>query len=164
VTILSCGVGGVGWDGCFLHRTAAACSHIGKRVVFRRPPICPGDRNDQSAAPARIVPSLSMRVAHSRFHDRPTGTLHSAKDAGRGACLLCLSPDLLPYRDGLSPSETTLPGAMSQGAERYVKVIGECRGNHLKPWQLSSSHDGLAFAEGKRRSSVHTIHQESSYG
>src|SRR5262245_50710209 len=65
---------------------------------------------------------------------------------------------------GCPPLETTLPAAMSQGAERYVKVIGECRSNHLKLWQLSSSHDGLAFAEGKRRSSVHTIHQESSYG
>jgi len=122
------------------------------------------DKDDQSAAPAHIVPSLSMRVAHSRFHDRPAGTLASAKDAGRGAWLLCLSAELLPSPDGLSPSETTLPVATSQCSERYMQMSGECRGNRWKLWQLSPYQDGLAFAGGKRRSSAHTIHQESSYG
>ena len=117
------------------------------------------DRNDQSAAPAQIVPSLSMRVAHSRFHDRPAGTLHSAKDPGRGACLLCLRAELFPCLDGLSSSETTLPVAMSQCSERYGQMSGECRDNRWRLWQLSPSQDGLAFAAGKRRSSVHTSHQ-----
>ena len=121
-------------------------------------------KDDQSAAPARIVPSLSMRVAHSRFHDRPTGTLQSAKDAGRGACLLCLSAEVLPSPDGLSLAETTLPAGTSQCSERYVQMSGEYGGNRWKPSQLSPTQDGLAFAEGKRRSSVHTLHQESAYG
>src|SRR5262245_2374227 len=112
-----------------------------------------GDRNDQSAAPARIVLSLSMRVAHSRIHDRPAATSHSAKDAGRGVYLLCLSARR-QCLDGLSPSETTLPAPLCRFAES----------NRHNAQHMSLSHNGLAFAVGKRSSPAVTIYQEFSYG
>lgn len=122
-----------------------------------------GERDDQSAAPARIVLSLSMRVAHSRFHDRPAGTSHSAKDAGRGVYLLCLSARR-QCLDGLSLSETTLPAPICRHAETHVQMSTDGRGNRHNARHMTSSHNGLAFAKGKRSSPAVTVYQEFSYG
>jgi hypothetical protein len=89
-------------------------------------------------APVSDRSSLSLRVAHSRFHDSPAASSNTAKDGkGRGARLLCLPSVSPPPRSAEKHAFAVgLPHAAhgrtwQKSGNRVVTVLGRCRSGDL---------------------------------